>query len=219
MFLATGVDVEFMRSVEVKICGLTNRDDAQVALNAGADYLGFVLYPKSPRGITALQLAAILDRLQGAWNAVGVFVNERRDVVEQVARDCRLRAVQLHGDEEFEEFKDMPTPVWRALRVQAGEAGPAPNAWPAQRYVVDAAVQGQYGGTGVVADWEAASRLAARWPVMLSGGLTPENVAEAIRIVSPAGVNVSSGVEALPGRKDWEKLRRFIDAARGANVA
>ena len=202
--------------LEIKICGLTNREDAQAALEMGADYLGFVLYAKSPRGIEAKRLAGIVRRLTGDFRAVAVFVNEDRDVVANVARDCRLHAVQIHGDESAEGFMDMPAPVWRAVRVRQGEYVPRPESWPAARYVVDAAAPGMYGGTGLVAEWEVARNLAARCPVMLAGGLTPENVAEAVRTVRPLGVDVASGVEAEPGRKDLDKMKRFIEAARKA---
>jgi phosphoribosylanthranilate isomerase len=204
-------------SVEVKVCGLTSRDDALAAAEYGADYLGFVLYPKSPRGITAARLAGIADALAPSLRLVGVFVNESRSLVEQVASDCRLHAVQLHGDESAQAFREMPVPVWRAVRL--GDDGiwqPPVEAWAVSRYVVDAAPPVVYGGAGVVADWGRAALLAESRPVMLAGGLTADNVADAVRTVRPLGVDASSGVESMPGKKDLACLKQFIEAARQA---
>ena len=203
---------------QVKICGLTNREDAAAALAMGADYLGFVLYPKSPRGITPSTLAAILAALDGPVKAIAVFVNTPRAEVEQVAADCGLHAVQIHGDEAAAEFTDMPLPVWRAVRLDADGAHPSPHAWNAARYVVDAAPTGIYGGAGIRADPAAAARFAAAHPAMLAGGLTADNVAGAIRTVQPLGVDVTSGIEAAPGRKDHTRMQRFIAAARSADA-
>lgn len=201
--------------LEIKICGLTNVEDAAAAARFGADYLGFVLYPKSPRATNAQAVAEILAALPPAVRAVGVFVNSKRAEIERVAADCRLHAVQLHGDERPEDFRELPLPVWRAVRFRDGAWRPRPADWPgATRYVVDAAVPGRYGGTGVAADWEAAGRLAAERPVMLAGGLTLDNLAEAIRAVRPLGVDAASGVETEPGRKDHRRLRQFIERAR-----
>ena len=203
-------------TIEVKICGLTSLDDSRAALEAGADYLGFVLYPPSPRSIAPDRVGAILRELPGA-RAVGVLVNESRERAERLARDCGLCAVQIHGERgTAEEMGGLPVPVWRATKVEGGQWQPAPAEWPAARYVADATAPGLHGGTGVTADWAQAARLAARAPVMLAGGLTPENVAGAIRAVRPLGVDVASGVEAAAGRKDWDKMRRFIAAARRA---
>lgn len=201
-------------SIEVKICGLTNRDDALAALDAGADYLGFVLYPKSPRSIKALALARLIDRLGRRCRAVGVFVNESRCHVEQTAADCGLYAVQIHGDEPAGDFSGFPLPVWRAVKFISGGWVPSPGKWKACRYVVDSAVAGMYGGTGSAGNWPAAGKFAGKYPAMLSGGLTPENVADAIRAVRPLGVDTASGVEAKPGRKDIRKLKAFLRNAR-----
>jgi phosphoribosylanthranilate isomerase len=127
-----------------------------------------------------------------------------------------LYAVQIHGDETAGEFRGAGLTVWRAVRLGGGTYRPDPASWPAERYVVDAAVPGQYGGTGRPADWQAASALARRFPVMLAGGLTPRNVADAVRAVRPVGVDVASGVEIEPGRKDRRKVAAFIGAARQA---
>ena len=200
---------------EVKISGLTNKDDALAALDAGADYLGFVLYAESPRGITVSAMTRILAGLALPFRAIGVFVNASRDTVERAAVDNGLYAVQLHGDEAPESFAGLPVPMWRAVRLRGGQARPAPETWAAERYVVDSAVPGLYGGTGVPADWSRAAQLARRHSIMLAGGLVPENVAEAIRAVRPRGVDVASGVEQAPGKKDLARLKDFVRLAKG----
>ncbi|MCE9613020.1 MAG: phosphoribosylanthranilate isomerase [Lentisphaerae bacterium] len=202
--------------IDIKICGLTTRDDARAALEAGADYVGFVVYPKSPRHVSPTALRHLLEREGGITRAVGVFVNMTARDVATVADDCGLVAVQVHGDEDAAGFAGLARPVWRAVHLRSGTWQPAPEQWPAARYVVDATVPGQYGGTGVQADWDEAARLARARTIMLSGGLTPENVAGAIRRVRPTGVDVSSGVELSPGRKDHAKVAAFIQAARAA---
>ena len=201
-------------AVEVKICGLTNRDDALAALEYGSDYIGFVLYKASVRGITPIKMAGILDRIDTPYKAVGVFVNSSRSDVEKIALDCNLHAVQLHGDEKAGDFEDMPVPVWRSLCMgDKGLVGDC-DAWDAERYVVDAEVKGMYGGTGVTADWEMAAEFAASHKVMLAGGLSSVNVSDGIKSVKPLGVDTASGVEAYPGKKDLGKVREFIERVR-----
>jgi phosphoribosylanthranilate isomerase len=200
--------------MDIKICGLTNYEDARAALALGADFLGFVLYAKSPRGIDVACLAAICRRLPAAARKIAVFVNEDPVRVREVALELGLFAVQIHGEEEKDCFWGRPVTVWRAVRHVAGAWQPDPARWIAQRLVVDAAAPRAYGGTGQVADWKAAARLAVERPVMLAGGLTPENVAEAIKAVQPLGVDVASGVEAAPGKKDKGKIKAFIQRVR-----
>ncbi|OGV78496.1 MAG: hypothetical protein A2340_07590 [Lentisphaerae bacterium RIFOXYB12_FULL_60_10] len=201
--------------MEIKICGMTNRDDVRLAMDLGVDYVGFVLYPPSPRAVTALELVRLVDQLPSGLKRVGVFVNTMRSEVEQVAADAGLYAVQLHGDEDPVAFEGFPGLVWRAVRLATGSAPvPDPAGWKAHRYVVDAAVVGRYGGTGVRVDDASARALASRLPILLAGGLTPDNVQAAIRMVRPLGVDVAGGVEQCPGRKDPDRLRRFVEAVR-----
>ncbi|MEI7880210.1 MAG: phosphoribosylanthranilate isomerase [bacterium] len=197
----------------VKICGLTNLDDARWALEQGADYLGFVLYPKSPRHVAVEALAKIVARLPEHARTVGVFVNMEPDLVKQIASDCRLSAVQLNGDEAPADFSDFSVPVWRAVRLEAGRWNPVPEQWRAERFVLDAASPA-YGGSGLKIDWAVGRDFASRHPAMLAGGLEPDSVAEAIRQVRPMGVDVSSGVECSPGKKDFRKVAAFIANAR-----
>lgn len=203
-------------TLEVKICGLTNVDDAAAALEMGADYLGFVTYPRSPRAVTVEEIGTILGRLPAGTRAVAVFVNEQPELVERVAQELGLYAVQIHGDEQAADYAGLQAPLWRAVRREGEQWCPPPADWLARRYVVDAAVAGKYGGTGVPVDWSAAAVLAAERPVLLAGGLDPGNVADAVRRVRPAGVDVVSGIERAPGRKDTTKMREFIRNARAA---
>jgi len=201
-------------SFEIKICGITNVADARAAQALGVDYLGFVLYPGSPRAVTAEQVASILSELDQPCKAVGVFVNRPRPAVEAVAEQCGLWAVQVHGDETAAAFTGTSLRIWRALKMEPEGVVPEPAAWRADRYIVDSAVTGAYGGTGVTADWAAAHEVAQAYPVLLAGGLKPQNVAAAIRAVSPRGVDVSSGIELRPGKKDLAMMELFVERVR-----
>ena len=201
-------------SIEIKICGLTNLDDAIAARDCGADYLGFIMYSGSPRGIGKSDLIAIADGLEGSAKMIGVFVNESPDTVSRLATDLHLHAVQIHGDEVAADFADMPVAVWRALWVSSKGCRPEPSEWNAERNLVDSSVCGAYGGTGETADWDLAAEIAAKYPVMLAGGLTLDNVADAVKIVKPIGVDVASGLESEPGKKDHLKMKKFMEMAK-----
>lgn len=203
-------------NLEIKICGITNVKDARAALALGVDYLGFIFYSKSPRAVTPEQVKQVLDGLEAPCKAIGVFVNSPREEVEAVVASCGLWAAQIHGDEDVEMFVESPLRLWRALKMMPAGPEPSPSGWAAERYVVDAAVPGAYGGTGMTADWEAARDVAGRYPVLLAGGLTPDNVAVAIRAVRPLGVDVSSGVELGKGKKDHARMEAFVARARKA---
>jgi len=205
--------------IEVKICGLTRRDDAAAALDLGADYIGFVLFARSPRCIEAKKLARLLDGIPGPCKAIGVFVNESRKHIEKVASDCGLFAVQLNGNEPVMDFSGMTMPLWRSMSFQTGVRSIRPQDWLADRYVVDSVVPGKFGGTGRTADWKQAALFARKHQTMLAGGLTPENVAEAIRATRPTGVDVSSGVERDPRMKNRAKMAAFIENAKKCGVS
>ena len=207
---------EAKQRVEIKICGLRRPEDAARALDLGADYLGFVLYPRSPRCVDAATLKALVAGLPAAARCVGVFVNAPPAEVARVVGECRLWAAQVHGDEAAGDFAAASYRVWRAVHVGADGVRPCPRDWPfAERFVIDAAPAGVYGGSGKTCDWTAAAVVAARCRAMLAGGITPENVVDGLRAVRPAGVDVSSGVEAAPGVKDWPRLEALIRAVRG----
>jgi phosphoribosylanthranilate isomerase len=196
----------------VKICGITRAEDAGLAAAAGADAIGFVFWPKSPRVVTPAQAASIWTT--GALVArVGVFVNESPAIVRDIVRAARLTAVQLHGDEQVEEYLSCGAPLIKAVSVADAASVSAAAELPANVTVmVDASDDVRRGGTGQLANWARAADLARVRPIILAGGLTPANVPDAIRDVRPWAVDVSSGVETAPGIKDAARLMALFDA-------
>lgn len=201
----------------VKICGITSLEDAAAAVEAGADALGFVFVPGTPRLIRPEAAARIVGEVPPFVTTVGVFVNQPLAELLRIAGRCRLQAAQLHGEEPAEYSRQIPVRVIKAIRVR-GPADLRPMAaYPAHAFLLDAFVEGQMGGTGTCISWELARQAKGRVPIILSGGLRPETVGEAVRVVRPYAVDVSSGVEKSPGRKDREKVREFIAAVREAD--
>jgi len=207
-----------MTAVKIKICGITNHDDAQAAIEAGADALGFVFYKSSPRWVQPDVVRRIVGTLPPFVLPVGVFVNEDGKVVRDLMDACGLAVAQLHGDETAAYCEQLGRPAWKAVRLKdagsflalaeyKGRAG-------VRGVVIDAFSESAYGGTGRRVDWTLAAEAARHAPVILAGGLTQENVHEAVRIVRPDGVDVSSGVEISPGKKDPHKLTAFIAAVK-----
>jgi len=207
--------------VLVKICGITNYADAQAAVEAGANSLGLNFYPRSPRFIAKADAAKIRIRLPGNVESVGVFVNASAADVAALYRDVRFGAAQLHGDETPEMVAELSRmlKVIKAFRVAADfPLDKLEEYRGAAAFLLDADEAGQYGGTGHRADWMAAQKAAATHRIILAGGLTVQNVGEAIRFVRPYGVDVASGVETKPGRKDHGQLREFIQEVRRAET-
>jgi phosphoribosylanthranilate isomerase len=203
-------------SVRVKICGITRPEDAAAAARAGADAVGFVLWPGSPRAVTAEQ-AARLGRHLPPWIArVGVFVGVSADAVRAAVHAAGLSAVQLHEIADPAPHLALPVPVlWSApLRDDAAD----PIAPPGTTLMLDAHDPHRHGGTGQAIDWARAAAIAARTPLVLAGGLTPENVGAAIAAVRPAAVDVSSGVEDAPGIKSAARMAAFVAAARAVPI-
>ncbi len=196
----------------IKICGITNLDDALWAVEAGADALGFVFYPESPRRIDAESARAIVRRLPPFVTGVGVFVDEKIETVREIVRYCHLDLCQLHGDESPEFCEWCERPVIKAFRVRDRAFLEGMKRYDVSGFLLDAWQPDRFGGTGKAADWSLAKEGAGKGRVILAGGLTPENVGDAVARVRPYGVDVSSGVEASPGRKDREKVRRFVAA-------
>jgi phosphoribosylanthranilate isomerase len=201
----------------VKICGITNLDDAQTAVEARADALGFVFYEKSPRHMTIPGAAGIAKQVPGFVMRVGVFVNALKADVVRAVGECGLNLLQFHGDEPPEYCSQFGMMSMKAFRMRdAGSLGELTkyqtNAWLLDAYSPEAV-----GGTGEKFNWDLAVE-AQKFgkPIFLAGGLTPENVAEAVRKVRPFGVDVSSGVEISPGKKDPAKVRAFINAVKSA---
>lgn len=201
----------------VKICGITNLTDAQAAIDAGADALGFNFFEGSPRYLKPEAAGAIIRRLPPDILCVGVFVNESRDVIERAVAESGVDVVQLHGDETPEFCEGLHgLRVIKAFRGRQDFAPQSVAAHKAEAILFDAYNARGWGGTGVTCDWEMARRVRDIAPQLwLAGGLTPDNVAEAIATVGPWGVDVCSGVESAPGRKDVALMRRFVAAARG----
>ncbi len=212
--------------MRVKICGITNLDDATVALESGADLLGFVFFPSSRRYIEPTRAREIIRALDGRGQAVqfvGVFVDAPLDRIRATMQIAQLDLAQLHGSEPVELLRALGPGGYKALRPRSWDEARAlvatyasvPSCGHAPSFIVDAFDACHYGGTGTRADWMVAAHIAGASSILLAGGLTAENVAEAIRVVQPWGVDVSSGVERAPGLKDHRKVRQFIAAAKG----
>ncbi|HEX9028454.1 MAG TPA: phosphoribosylanthranilate isomerase [Anaerolineales bacterium] len=205
--------------MQVKICGITRLDDALAAVDAGADLLGFNFYPPSPRYLEPGLCAQIVAKLPKRVLSVGVFVNPRLKTVRAILSECGLDLAQLCGDEPPELLAALGEQAFKVLHpANSQELDTALENYPARSgspaWLVDAYRPGEFGGTGRKADWGLAFNLARRAPILLAGGLTPENVASAVEQVQPWGVDVASGVESSPSRKDPARMQAFVAAAR-----
>jgi len=201
----------------IKVCGITRPEDARVAAEAGATAIGMVFWPSSPRRVTLDAARAIVAALPSGVPAIGVFVNQSVEEINEIIDAAGLFGVQLHGDEPAAVIPRIKRPVIRAAGTNAvaviGEL-------PAHVTVLlDAIDSEKRGGTGRTIDWKAAAEIARRRPIVLAGGLTPGNVGEAIHIVRPYAVDVSSGVESSPGIKDHDRIRAFVDAVNRADAS
>ena len=202
--------------ITVKICGLTNLEDARFCAGAGADFLGFIQYPKSPRYVAPEVAAAIIAWVYGP-EPVGVFVNEDADTVNRVAERANFALVQLHGDEPPEFCARIERPVIKAFRIPPEATVDQlrrqmePYREHAAYFLLDTHHPTLWGGTGATFNWQHARTLAAAFPILLAGGIRTENVEEAVRSVRPLGVDLSSSLEAYPGKKDLDKMTAFFD--------
>jgi phosphoribosylanthranilate isomerase len=204
-------------STRVKICGITNLADAQAAIEAGADALGFIFYEKSPRRMTIPAVAKISKQLPPFILRVGVFVNAPEELVTRAIGECGLGLLQFHGDEPPEFCTRFGLMSMKAFRIRDAESLKELPKFPTEAWLLDAYSAENLGGTGEKFNWDLAVE-AQKFgkPVFLAGGLTPENVAAAVRKVQPFGVDVSSGVESSPGKKDHARVRAFIANVRQA---
>jgi phosphoribosylanthranilate isomerase len=206
--------------VQIKICGITNIEDGQAAASAGADALGFVFHPASPRHVTPGRVREIIGSLPSALCTVGVFVNLAAEEVLHIAELCGLDFIQLHGGETRGYCRRFPRErLIKALSFRSEEEFSSMADYPVRAFLVDAHDPVRFGGTGKICDWNLAGKAAARHPLILAGGLSEENIIAALEAVRPLAVDISSGVEAQPGKKDHEKIRSVIAAVRKYNLS
>ena len=202
--------------MRIKLCGITSLDDARRCVDAGADALGFIFVPGTPRHVTAETAARIIEALPPFVTPVGVFWDHPAGQVKAIAEECRLGALQFHGDEAPEDLLEHRLPLIKTLKVAgAADLARMPE-YRVAAFLLDSPARWSEGAARPPIPWDVAADAARRHPVLLSAGLTPDNVALAVRRVRPYGVDVNSGVEARPGRKDPAKVRRFVAEARAA---
>ncbi|HAM51488.1 MAG TPA: phosphoribosylanthranilate isomerase [Nitrospiraceae bacterium] len=201
--------------VKIKICGITNIDDALAAVEFGADALGFVFYKESPRHISPDEAKNIIRKLPPFVTSIGVFVNESREVIEKIVRDAPLSIVQLHGSEPPEACA-ITERVIKAIRVKDLSDLEPLNRYRVSAFLLDTYAPESLGGTGQIFNWDIAVDAKRFGRIILAGGLNPDNVVKAVQRVRPYGVDVSSGTEQKKGRKDHVKMKLFIDRAKGA---
>lgn len=203
-----------MMSLRVKICGITNMDDALVAVDAGADALGFIFYPESPRCVQPETAARIIEALPPFVQTVGLFVNADPARINDICTTCRLDNIQLHGDESPEFCKSLGRRVMKSFRIKNLSSLEPMKNYNVSALVLDAYSPHAYGGTGLTFNWDIAAVAKQYGRIILAGGLTAENVRTAVDAVSPYAVDVSSGVESSPGKKDAAKVRAFVRNAK-----
>jgi phosphoribosylanthranilate isomerase len=200
--------------MKIKICGITNRDDALAAADLGADALGFVFVPSSPRCVTPERAAEIIGILPPSVTAVGVFRNAGREEITRAVRLSGIGTIQLHGDEPPAETEGYPVPVWKAFGVDAAFDPAVMGRYRVAAFMLDTRTGGAMGGTGMPFDWSVVRAAKPYGNIVLAGGITPENAARAVEAADPWALDVNSGVESAPGRKDHERLCRLFAAVR-----
>ncbi len=207
--------------VKVKICGITNLEDALAAVDSGADALGFVFFRKSPRYISPAKTALIIKKLPIFISAVGVFVNEDKKTIVKIARRAGVGILQLHGDEPPKTCSITGYKTIKAIRVKSIDNLETVSIYKdkVSALLLDTYSPEAFGGTGRVFNWDIAVEAKQFGRIILAGGLTPDNVEEAVRRVKPYAVDVSSGVEAEKGKKDHRKMRLFIERAKSVSVS
>jgi phosphoribosylanthranilate isomerase len=205
--------------MKVKVCGITSYEDAAMVLDHGVDALGFNFFPRSPRYIRPEDARSILRRIPPLVVTVGLFVNvEEPEQVSSIARTAGIQVLQLHGDESPDYCQKLAEwPLIKALRIGSGEIPQSLGEYPVRAFLLDSKDDVLFGGTGKSFDWNAAKDIKRVRPILLAGGLRPDNVREAIRVVAPYGVDVCSGVESAPGKKDGRKLMQFMNEVRNVD--
>ena len=205
---------KFQPRIKIKVCGTTNLRDALFAVDSGADAIGFIFYKKSPRYILQKDAKDIVAKLPPFVETVGVFVNETSDRVNRIAEQCKLTAIQLHGDESSAFCRRIKRRVIKAFRVKDTNSFKGMADYDVSGFLLDSYNEESKGGTGKTFDWNLALRAKKQGPIILAGGLNPYNVYTAIHRVKPYGVDVCSGVEKSPGIKDSVKIDEFIKSVR-----
>ena len=204
--------------MKVKICGITHLDDALTAAEAGADALGFIFVRNSPRYVNPEAAGSIIRNLPPFVVPVGVFVNGRREDILETIQRSGIRCLQMHGEESPEATEGFPFPVWKGFRVSAAFRSELLSRYHTSAYLLDAFVEGMRGGTGKVFDWRIALEAKKFGRIILSGGLSPQNVADAVRTVNPYAIDLNSGVESTPGVKNKEKIFELFHRLRDAGL-
>ena len=200
--------------VKIKICGITNSEDALKAAEYGADALGFVFYKKSPRYVEVSKAHEIISHLPALISTVGVFVNETFENIQKTVDECGIGVVQLHGDEDKSFCSKFRMKVIKTIKAKDESSIENIDGYKVSAFLLDTFSENIPGGTGKTFNWDLAVKAKNYGKIILAGGLTPENVKEAISKVNPYAVDVSSGVEIKPGKKDHEKMKRFIEAVK-----
>ena len=203
--------------MKVKICGITRGEDAKAAADLGAEYLGFIFIQASRRTIAPEDAARLIRQLPSTVTPVGVFMNATREEVLYTLKVTGIRTIQLHGRETPEEAEGYPVPVWKAFGVDAAFRPEMLDRYRVSAFLLDNLSGGNIGGTGKPFDWSLALGAKRCGDIVLAGGITPENVQRAVETVRPFAIDVNSGVELSPGRKDHAKLRRLFESVRMQN--
>ena len=204
---------------EVKICGITSTEDALVAAHCGATALGFIFYPPSPRYVKPFDAKKIISALPYTLVKVGVFVNDEPENIKKIVDSCALDMIQLHGDESPEYCRQCPVSMMiKAVELKNNDDIDRVLAYPVTALLIDTRDAGLYGGTGKKSNWDLAGDLRGKKPLILSGGLNAENVVDALKTVAPDALDINSGVEASPGKKDHQKLARIFEIIRASDI-
>lgn len=203
--------------IAVKICGITSLKDAEMAVNYSVPAIGLIFYPDSPRYVDPAEVEQWIDRIPDSVKKVGVFVNEQIDTINNITRQLKLEFIQLHGDESPEFCNGIIRPVIKVFRVGDDFDAIVLNEYDVHGFLFDTYKKGNPGGTGTRFNWDLIANLKTETPIILSGGLTPENVLNGIEAVNPAAVDVNSGVESVPGVKDEEKIKELFSVLEHSN--
>lgn len=195
--------------IPTKICGITRIEDAKVAIENGASALGFIFYNKSPRYITIKQAMSISNKISKSISLVGVFVNQDQSFINNVIKNIPLNMIQLHGDESQKFCKKFSVPVIKAIRIKDKESLDIIKKYNVDGLLLDTYSENKFGGTGKSFDWKLLNNFKNK-PIILSGGLSPKNIIEAISIVNPIAIDVNSGVELSPGRKNHKLIQQLF---------